>query len=115
MTVIDNLSDYSNQLTTLILPDGTTADLSLVYNGSTQRWVWGLVYGTRVITDQGLCALPNILRQWKNLLPFGISCVSATQTDPIYQTDFATNRVQLYLLTAADVIAIERLVYGSPI
>lgn len=114
MTVIDNLINYANQVATLILPDKSTAQLALLYNNSTQRWTWSLVYGSTTINGQNLCCHPNILRQWLNVLPFGISCVTADQTDPLYVTDFFTGRVTLYLLTAADVQTIERNVFGQP-
>jgi hypothetical protein len=114
VTIIDNLTNYANQTTTLVLPDNSTAQLTLLYNNTTQRWTWDLVYGSVNIEGQNLCCHPNILRQWLNVLPFGISCVTADQTDPLYVTDFFTGRVTLYLLTKADVQAIERNIFGQP-
>lgn len=114
MTQIDNLTDFANQQTVLILDNGTTAAVDFVYNASTERWTISVTYGTKVINGIGLCDSPNILRQWKNVLPFGLACVTADQTDPFNINDFATGRVKMYLLNAADVLQVETDVFTAP-
>lgn len=114
MTLIDNLTNFANQQTTLILDDGTTVDLVLLFNAATDRWVMSVTYLDKIIESLGLCTLPNVLRQWMNVLPFGIACVTADQTDPFDINDFSTGRVKLYLLTAADVAQIETKIYTAP-
>ncbi len=112
--IVDNLTNAADQLTILILEDGTTVSLELLYNGVTQRWIANVTYGTTTINGLGLCCHPNILRQWRNILPFGLSVVTADQTDPFNINDFSSGRVLLYLLTAADVLAVEATLFGAP-
>lgn len=107
MRVIDNLTGFSRQQTVLVLPDGTAAALELRYMSATQRWVANVTYGARAINGIGVCCHPNLLRQWRNVIPFGIQCVTADQTDPVYAGDFASGRVTLNLLSAADVQQVE--------
>lgn len=111
--LINNLTDFADQVTTLQLPDGTTTTLELIYQGATERWVLNLVYGDFIANGVGICCYPNVLRQWKNILPFGIACVTADQTDPFAPTDFSSGRATLYLLTAEEVISLEDTVFGA--
>lgn len=114
MTTIDNLTGFADQQTVLILDSGLTATLELVYNGATERWTMNLNYNGKAYNGIGICDYPNVLRQWKNILPFGVACATSDQTDPFNINDFATGRVTLYLLTAADVLEIEVSVFGAP-
>lgn len=114
MTQIDNLTDFANQQTVLILDDGTTAAVDLVFHGGTERWIMSVEYLGRSYNGIGLCDHPNILRQWKNTLPFGLACVTADQTDPFNVNDFSTERVKMYLLNAADVLQVETDVFTAP-
>ena len=113
-TIVDNLTNSADQLTILILGDGTTVSLELLYHGATQRWVANITYGNTTINGLGLCCSPNILRQWRNVLPFGLAIVTTDQTDPFSINDFSSGRVLIYLLNAADVIAMEDLVFTAP-
>lgn len=113
MTLIDNLTAFAYQQTTIVLADGSSAVLELRYSGAAQRWFLNVTYGAEVHYGIGLCCHPNILRQWKNVIPFGISCVTTDQTDPFNPNDFATGRVSLYLLDAADVQQVESLIFGA--
>lgn len=115
MNLIDNLSDAADQLVTLQLPDGSTATLELMYRGASQRWVFNLAhqnFPNGALNGQMLCAHPNILRNFKNLIPFGLAVVSTDGQDPAFIEDFANGRVSLYILSEADVDAVEQQVFG---
>ena len=112
-TQITNLTNFADQVTQLQLEDGTVATMELIYQGTTERWVMNISYGTEVINGIGLCTLPNVLRQWKNILPFGISCVTADQTDPFDINDFANGRVLIFLLNEVDVAEIETTLFSE--
>lgn len=116
MTLVDNLTDAADQTTTLILPDNTTASLRLRYRPRTQRWVADLTYAPAGLTINGLniCCLPNVLRPWRRILPFGLAFMTPDFTDPFQLTDFLTGRCSVYLLTAEDVAAVEETVIGRP-
>lgn len=111
---ITNLTNFADQQTQLQLPDGSTATMRLIYQGTTQRWAMNITYGTLTINGINLCTLPNVLRQWSHILPFGLAVVTADQTDPFDINDFATGRVIMYILTQVDVALIEAVVYGGP-
>lgn len=113
-STIDNLTGFADQLSVLQLPDGTVANMELIFNGTTERWTMNIVYGNFVCSGIGVCCYPNVLRQWRNILPFGIACTTSDQTDPFNINDFASGRALLYILSAADVQAVEIQIFGGP-
>lgn len=115
MVLIDNLSDAATQSTALSLPDGTTATLQLIYRAAIQRWTFSMTHPSfqnGALNGRMLCIHPNILRNYKNQIPFGLSIVSANGNDPVTIEDFASGNITLYLLNAADVKAVEATYYG---
>lgn len=110
--LISNLTNFANQITLLQLEDGSAVTLELIYQGTTERWIANVSYGTRAFNGIGICCFPNIMRQWRNVIPFGIACTTADQTDPVSINDFLTGRASVYLLSAADVLEIEALTFG---
>ena len=115
MVGIDNLSDAADQLTTLQMPDGSVGTLELFFLGATNRWSFNFThpqFPAGALNGQMLCVHPNILRNFKNILSFGMACLSQNGTDPVDIEAFASGRTSLYLLDAADVAAIEQDIYG---
>lgn len=111
---LDNITNFSNQALVLQLQDGTTVDITLIYQATSERWIMNLSYAGTVINGLGVCCDPNILRQWKNVFPFGIACATDDQTDPFAVDDFSSGRASLFLLTAEDVESMETAVFGRP-
>lgn len=116
MTRVDNLTDSSDQATTLILPDNTPVSLRLRFRPRTGRWIADVGYATNNFQVNGLniCCFPNVMRPWREVLPFGIAFMTADFTDPFQLQDFATGRVAVYLLTADDVAQVESTIIGRP-
>lgn len=114
MTKIDNLTNFADQQSDLILDDGSVASLNMVYNASTERWIANVFYNGKTYNGIGLCDHPNILRQWKNVLPFGLSVATSDQTDPFDINDFSSGRVGMFLLNSADVQQIENDIFTAP-
>lgn len=116
MTQVDNLTASADQTSTLILPDNTAVTLRLRYRPRTQRWVADVGYATTGFQVNGLnlCCFPNVLRSWRDVIPFGLAFMTADFTDPFDINDFATQRVKVYLLTAEDVALVESEVIGRP-
>lgn len=116
MTQIDNLTDAADQTTTLVLPDNTSATLRLRFRPRTQRWIADVGYPSKNFQVYGIncCCFPNIMRAWRNILPFGIAFMTADYTDPFNIEDFASGRVTAYLLNAADVAQVETQIIGNP-
>jgi hypothetical protein len=83
---------------------------------SPQQLVWyieQLVYGGVTIQGMRVSTNLNILRQFKNLLPFGMACLTLDDNDPTQQQDFSSGYANLYILDPTDVLAVEATINGS--
>jgi hypothetical protein len=115
MNQLNGLTDAPAQTSGITLPDGTTAVLNLAYRPQQSGWFYDLTWNGNASTFQlngcRLVTSPNVLRQFMNQLSFGLWVYTADQSEPIYQTDFLTGRVALYLLDPEDIANIEFLVF----
>jgi hypothetical protein len=75
---------------------------------SQELWMMDLVYNDFILNGIIITQAPNLLRGYKNLIPFGMACQCIDNIDPHFIDDFATQRARLYLLTAAEVEQIEQ-------
>lgn len=63
-----------------------------------------LTYNTFVLNGLRVCVSPNMLYQWKNILPFGLGCfITTANREPTQVQDFSSNLFQLFLLTSEEV------------
>ena len=117
MTIITGITDQPKQQTSIVLPDGTKAVLYLEYRPQQNGWYYNLTYGpnTRlvpfVLNGQRLVSSPNIMRQFRNLIPFGIAILTQNNIEPTRQTDFIDGTITMLLLDTADVAQVEAQVY----
>lgn len=72
------------------------------YNTSRQGWFLDLVSDNIKIYGIKMTSVPNILRQWKDLLGFGISVICENNSEPFFLEDFNTGRAKLFLLELDD-------------
>lgn len=89
MFVLNNLTTAGNQTSTAILADGTRVALTFRYRAAIQRWTVDVAYGNFVANGVGLATHPNLLRVWRNVIPFGLQVVTADGTDPFLADDLA--------------------------
>lgn len=119
MQQIDNLSDSAMQLTKVDLGDGTILEIALRYAGATQRWVMDVTRGDFSVKGLNICVQPNLMRPWRNVVPFGLTCLTTDGADPTYFDDFLADpvtlqsRANLYVLSADEVLDVERTVLGN--
>jgi hypothetical protein len=113
MTQIDNITGQASQQTKVILDDGSIMTIDLLYNGATQRWTMNVAHPLLTVEGINVCVFPNILRPWRNLVSFGFACVSITGQDPVNVDDFTNGNAALYVLSAADVEAVEQTIFGG--
>lgn len=114
MTQVDNLTEFSDQVASLIIADGSVATVRFKFDAATERWRIDVAHEEHIFNGVGLCCHPNILRQWRNVIPFGLSCITSDQTDPFTFSDLSTGRAKIYLLSEADVVAVEVDLMDAP-
>lgn len=113
MKQIDNLSKNARQKTTVALDDGTVVVINFRYLPTIQRWQISVTRGDFTVDGIGLVVCPNLLRSWKNVIPFGLAVSTFNGQDPTFLEDLQDDRTQLYILTQDDVAAVERDIYGA--
>lgn len=106
MNLINNITDDTVQTSQLILPDGSQVQMTLEFKPMQFGWfIRSLTYKTLTIQGRRIFVSPNILQQYCNQLPFGIACSSVNNREPSQVQDFISGNCQLFLLTAAEVLA----------
>jgi hypothetical protein len=115
MVQIDNLTDAADQVSTLQMPDGSVGTLELIFLASCSLWMFNFThpqFPNGADNGQMLCQHPNILRNFKNVLDFGMACESVNGNNPVSVEDFANGNITLYILDASDVAAVEADIFG---
>lgn len=102
------------QQQTLILPDGTSLTLTLYFVPMQYGWfIRNLTHGDFILNGFRVVISPNMLYQYKNLIPFGLACFSTDSREPSQQDDFASGFAKLYLLNEAEVEQYEDYLSGQ--
>lgn len=113
MYEIQQITSDPYQKQTLVLPDGTTMQLTIYFVPMQYGWfITSLVYGTFAIQSLRITNNPNMLRQFKNKIPFGLACFSKNDREPSLQEDFSSGASVLYILSAAEVAQYEEFLSG---
>lgn len=99
-------ADPQQQITLTGIPAITIA-LTLRFMPRIRQWIMGVQTGTQNIQGIAVTTSPNMLRQFRHVLPFGIACLTASGLDPFTINDFSNQASNLYLLNAADVALLE--------
>ena len=99
--------DASQQLTLIGIPT-VQVGMTLRFMPRIQRWEMGVTWNDFDVEGIGVVCSMNLLRQFRNVIPFGISCITMNSLDPYRQQDFVNQVANLYLLTSADVAQVEK-------
>tara|TARA_R110000851_G_scaffold306239_4_gene464496 strand:- start:949 stop:1287 length:339 start_codon:yes stop_codon:yes gene_type:complete len=112
MKKITEISADSRQKLTLVGENNEQIKFTLEYKPTQQSWYFDIeldsfnVYGLKLVNS------PNALRNYTNLIPFGISCIVSDGSDPYFVDDFTSGRCEIFLLTEEEVGIIEEEVYS---
>lgn len=114
MFYIQQITNYPLQNKTLNLSDGSFVEITLKFVPQQKAWfIDSLVYGEKTINNIKVVTNPNILRQFKNILPFGIACTSTEGRDPQFAEDFMEQKCSLYLLSRDELARYEEFLSGQ--
>jgi hypothetical protein len=98
MKVLNTLTEDPDQQMTFVLADGSSIQLQFQYRRAIQRWIVNIGYGGFIANGIILSTHPNLLRVWRNIIPFGIAVASTDMADPFQLQDFTNGRVTVYIL-----------------
>lgn len=108
---IASLANEPRQKITMILDDNTRIVFNFEYRPLCQGWFFGFQYGDVNYQNIRLTTSYNILRAYRNWLPFGLRCDTADDEEPMGIDDFINGYANVYLLTKADVPIVENKYY----
>ncbi len=118
MILLQNLTDSADQIVNIQMPDGSIGTLELIFLASIQRWIYNFThpkFTNGMIQGQMLCQHPNILRNFKNIINFGMSIISSTGNDPVGIEDFVNGNISIYILDASDVQYLETSIFTGAV
>nr|DAJ74788.1 MAG TPA: hypothetical protein [Caudoviricetes sp.] len=107
MYQITQLGSEPKQQITIIVDDNIMVPLNFEYKPNQLGWFFGFQYGDVDYQNIRLTTSYNILRAYRNWLPFGLRCDTLDNEEPIGINDFASGYATVYLLTKQDVETIE--------
>jgi hypothetical protein len=108
--IIENWTSNALQQQGITLSDGSVLQLEIYFREQQQGWfITSLTWSATGFTVTGLRVTNNIniLQQWKNILPFGLACVTSDGVEPSNIQDFSSGNSVLYVLEIADLQALE--------
>lgn len=120
MNVINGITTQPTQISFITLADGTRATLTLYFRPQQNGWFYDISWpGSAALAvpfksqNRRLVTSGNLLRQFKDVIPFGLACFTVDNIDPMTQTCLSDGSVSLVLLNADDVASIEASVYTA--
>lgn len=88
--------------------NGTTVQMTVYFIPMQYGWfITSLTYQGFVLNGLRITNNLNMLRQWKDVIPFGLACASTQDREPSQQQDFSSGASNLYILSQSDVEAYE--------
>lgn len=115
MQIITGITSDPKQQISIPLPDGTSVSLGLSFRPQQKGWFYDIAYSTPTVNFQALgrrlVTSPNVLRQFQDVIPFGMALVASGGVEPTTQTGFTDGTLTLLLLDATDIADIESAIY----
>lgn len=112
MTFINSITNSAKQTIGLVLNDSSKVTLNLEYISNQQGWFYSFTYGNFTVNNRRMVTSPNLLREFRGIIPFGLACSTSDGYEPIFIDDFSSGRAAFYLLDADDVQTVEDDIIG---
>lgn len=113
MQIATSFTSSYKQFHELVLENNETADFHIRYCARMLSWYFDISYGETTINNVKVVLHPNILRQFKNVLPFGLMFFTdnGSPVEPFQVTDLQTGRVKMAILNEEEVQQVEREIF----
>lgn len=107
MKTLSGFTTDGKQQSNIVLEDGSVAVLLLEFSQMQMGWFFDITWKDIALNGQRLTAHPNILRQQRNIIPFGIAIFSNTGAEPLTIDDLSNGSFSMYLLEGTDIELVE--------
>lgn len=112
MRKITEIGAEANQRLEIVGENNERITFKIYFRPSQQGFYFDIIYQDFVLRGQKVLNAPNLLNQYRDLLPFGLTCFVADGSDPFFADDFVTERAILFLLNEEDVAEITERFYS---
>ena len=113
MNLLTGFTESAKQTITFPLTSGGVFELSLEFRPQQTGWFFDFAYGTYVVRGQRLTLHMNILRQLRNVIPFGVAVVSSVGYEPQTQEALSDGSVSIYLFEDGELEDVEAYLDGT--
>ena len=113
MKLVSIISNDFNQVFRLTLSSGKYIDVNLIYKQQQYGWFISFDYGDFSIKNFRVTTSGNFLHQFRNIIPFGLSCVTTDGQEPTLSDDFLKERAFMYFLNSDDVESNTKVISGE--
>lgn len=113
MKLISIIGNGSYQVLRATTEIGKKIDITLRYVSLQQGWFMSFTYGDFTANNIRVVTGGNIIHKFRNLVPFGFSCVTEIDQEPMLLEDFSSGRAKLYLLTQDEVTQYSEVISGQ--
>lgn len=107
MFELTQLRNEAKQRIEILLEDQTRVIFTFEYKPNQLGWFFGFQYNDVNYQNIRLTTSYNILRAYRNWLPFGLRCDTPDDEEPMDIDDFVNSYAKVYLLNKQDVQTIE--------
>lgn len=111
MNKVAGISSQPKQQLSFVVEDGSQVALYLEYRPQQLGWFANLSWRDWELNGLRVVSSPNILRQWQNVIPFGLAIITAKDADPLNVTDFADATSTMIFLSAGDVLLVDETAF----
>ena len=108
-----DLGNEPKQEITVMLDDNTRIPLTFEYRPNQIGWLFRFEYNNNKYKNIRCTTSFNILRAYRNWLPFGLRCDTQDSLEPMDLTDFSSGYATIYVLTPEDVNTTESIYYAK--
>ena len=112
MIKIDIIENDLNQKIIPVQSNNEAFEFVLRYDKSCQKWYYSIEKDDLIINNATLVLHPNILRQFKNIINFGLLIISDDGIEPAFENDFVS-RVSVYILSSDEVEEVEERYFNK--
>lgn len=113
MKILTGFTSQPKQQMTFVLDDGSAVSLFIQYKPQQIGWFANVAWQDFLLEGIRLTSSPNLLQKWENLIPFGLAILGKNDVEPLNVTDFSDGTCAVYLLNAADVVAVNEAAFAG--
>ena len=112
MKEITILNDAPKQTFKFTIDGYDYVEVYIEFKPQQYSWFFNLTWGNFSLFGERVAVSPNLLRQFKDLIPFGIMISGEDGLDP-FAIDSWVTKNKFYFLSADEVLTIESDTYGA--